>query len=275
MKTWDTAGCGLTSDVKTPLASQDAVAERLRRYAEDVALAGTVQVGGSFAPDPPADRLIRTRPEAFILGILFTQGIPAERAWSGPYELSRRLGHLDLVRLAAEESAVAEAFARPPALHRFVKTVPHWVSSAARRLIARYGGDARQIWTPGSHVLDVNARLLEFDGIGAKKAAMAVELLVRQMGVELEGMECGTVAYDVHVRRVFLRSGLIDRDTPAEVRRAASEACPVEPGSLDLATWLIGREWCRPHEPLCAECPLGSACPRLVTRGVAGVGERR
>lgn len=261
--------------MNTSHTTRNAVAGRLRRYAADVASAGTVQVGGSFAPDPSADRLIRTRPEAFLIGVLFTQGIPAERAWSGPYELSLRLGHFDLARLAAEETAVVEAFAQPPALHRFIKTVPRWVSSAARRIIDEYGGDARRIWAPGSHVLDVTARLLEFDGIGAKKSAMAVELLVRQMGVRLEGMECGTVAYDVHVRRVFLRSGLVDRDTPAEVRRAASEACPGEPGSLDLATWLIGREWCRPQEPLCPACPLGSVCPRLVNRSVVGVGARR
>lgn len=256
-------------------ALRAAVGARLAEYAAEVAAAGTVQIGSAFTPDPRADELIRTRPEAFLLGVLFTQGVPAERAWAGPYQLSRRLGHLDLARLACDESAVAEAFARQPALHRFVKTVPRWVSSAARRVLECYDGHAERIWAPGSHVLDVTARLLEFDGIGPKKAAMAVELLVRQLGVPLEGIECGTVAYDVHVRRVFLRSGLIDRDTPEEVRRAAAEACPAEPGSLDLGTWLIGRETCRPREPRCDECRLSEVCPRFVERTVPGVGDRR
>ncbi|MHB8965528.1 MAG: hypothetical protein ACYC52_06110 [Coriobacteriia bacterium] len=103
---------------------------------------------------------------------------------------------------------------------------------------------------------------------------MAVELLVRQLGVPLDGMECGTVAYDVHVRRVFLRSGLVDRDTPDEVRRAAAEVCPTEPGSIDLGTWLIGRETCRPRDPRCDECRLGDVCPRFVERSVPGVGVR-
>ena len=50
---------------------------------------------------------------------------------------------------------------------------------------------------------------------------MAVEILRRHFGVELTGAEAGRVAYDVHVRRVFLRAGLVERDTPADVAAAA------------------------------------------------------
>lgn len=252
-----------------------AVGDALLRYAGEVARSGMVQSGDRFTTDPDADALIKTDANAFLLGVLFTQGVPAERAWAGPHELRRRLGHLDLERLAADSEAVADALSSPPALHRFVRTVPGWVSDAAGRLLAVYAGDASRMWPDGAHVTDVSARLLEFRGIGPKKAAMAIELLVRQLGVRLTGMECGTVAYDVHVRRVFTRAGLIVADTPDEVRRAAADICPGEPGSLDLATWLIGRQWCRPAEPRCEACALGEACPRLVTRSVAGVGARR
>jgi len=235
---------------------------------------GAVQVGEAFTDVPEADELVRTCPEAFLLGVLFTQGIPAERAWAGPYQLRERLGHLDLRRLASEREAVAEAVARPPALHRFTVTLAGWISDTAGLLIERYGGRAASVWEdrPSADVLAT--RLMEFPGIGRKKAAMAVELLARCFGVDVCELESGTVAYDTHVRRVFLRSGLVDRDTPGEVARAAAEANPEAPGRLDLPAWLIGRQWCRPHAPACDECWLGDVCPRLTDRSVPGVGAR-
>jgi uncharacterized HhH-GPD family protein len=254
---------------------QRLVAAALDEYARELEAAGTVQLGGAFSDIPEADALIKRSPEAFLLGVLFTQGIPAERAWAGPWLLGERLGHLDLRRLAAEPDAVDRALGRPPALHRFRHTLPRWVSSASARILDEYAGDAARIWAPGSTVLEVSERLSRFDGIGPKKAAMAVELLTRRLGVPLEGEEFGTVAYDVHVRRVFLRSGLVEEDTPQAVARAAALACPRAPGSLDLATWLIGRTWCRSRKAECEVCRLGRVCPRRVGLNVDGVGVRR
>jgi endonuclease III len=170
---------------------------------------------------------------------------------------------------------VDDAFCRAPALHRFKHTVAGWVSDAASRLLECYGGDATRIWAPGSTVAEVGERLAAFQGIGRKKAAMAVEILTRHFGVRLAGADEGTVAYDVHVRRVFLRAGLVERDTPADVAAAARLACREAPGTLDLPAWLVGREWCRPRGPLCAACRLGDVCPRRVWLNVEGVGARR
>lgn len=247
----------------------------LGAFAEDLAAAGAAQAGGNFTDLAPADAFVKGSPEAFLIGVLFTQGIPAERAWAAPYLLSCRLGHFDLGRLAFECDAVAAAVAAPPALHRFIRTIPGWISSAAERVLRDFDGSAAKIWEPGTHVLEVHRRLLGFDGIGEKKAAMATELLRRYFGVPMIGAEHGSVAYDVHVRRVFLRSGLIEQDTPAAVATAARVACPDAPGSLDLAAWLVGRSWCRPRGPRCEACRLAPACPRLIDRSVEGVGARR
>lgn len=255
--------------------SRAGVVDRLTAYADELAAAGSAQAGGSFTGLAEADALVKRSPEAFLIGVLFTQGIPAERAWAAPYLLAGRLGHFDLERLAAEPGAIAAAVAAPPALHRFVHTVPGWIASAAGRVLREYDGSAAAIWPPGAHVLEVHRRLRAFDGIGEKKAAMAVELLRRYFGVPFSGAECGSVAYDVHVRRVFLRSGLAEEDTPDAIAAAARAACPGAPGSLDLAAWLIGRDWCRPREPRCAACRLTPDCPRLVSWTVEGVGARR
>ncbi|MHB1342436.1 MAG: HhH-GDP family DNA glycosylase [Coriobacteriia bacterium] len=246
--------------------------DALRRFGEELARQGAAQIGGSFTGLRDADALIRTSPEAFLLGVLFTQGIPAERAWAAPYLLRQRLGHLDVQKLARDTGEVAAALVMPPALHRFVHTVPGWIVDAARRLIAEYGGSAAAIWPPGSHVLDVTRRLLAFQGIGEKKAAMTVEILMRHFSVPLAGAEFGNVAYDVHVRRVFLRAGLVAEDSATAVRDAAQAACPASPGTLDLAAWLVGRQWCRPSDPRCDECRLGAVCLRLTSLGVKGVG---
>ena len=250
------------------------VALELAAYGDELVEEGAAQVGGAFTDLSEADALVKSSPEAFLLAVLFTQGVAAERAWAGPYLLRERLGHLDLRRLASERAAVDEAVCRRPALHRFKHTMAGWISDAAGRLLECYGGDASRIWESGSTALEVTERLSRFSGIGRKKAAMAVEILSRHFGVALAGPECGTVAYDVQVRRVFLRSGLVARDTPQDVAAAAAVACPAAPGSLDLATWLVGRQWCRPKGPKCGECLLGDVCERRVWLSPEGVGTR-
>lgn len=251
------------------------VALELAAYGDELLEEGAAQVGGAFTDLSEADALVKSSPEAFLLAVLFTQGVAAERAWAGPYLLRERLGHLDLRRLASERAAVDEAVCRRPALHRFKHTMAGWVSDAAGRLLECYGGDASRIWESGSTALEVTERLSRFSGIGRKKAAMAVQILARHFGVVVEGLECGTVAYDVQVRRVFLRTGLVDRDTPEAIEEAAARARPVAPGRLDLPAWLVGRQWCHPKRPDCDVCRLGGVCPRLTGRTVEGVGARR
>ncbi|MHB9004586.1 MAG: hypothetical protein ACYC6C_11075, partial [Coriobacteriia bacterium] len=100
---------------------------------------------------------------------------------------------------------------------------------------------------------------------------MAVQILTRHFGIRLRGTECGSVAYDVHVRRVFLRSGLAEEDSPQAMDAAAAAACPSSPGTLDLAAWLIGRQTCRPRSPRCGTCLLGDACARRLEHSPVGV----
>ncbi len=251
------------------------VAARLLAFGEELAAAGAAQVDGTFTDIAEADALVKSSPAAFLIGVLFTQGIPAERAWAGPWNLRQRLGHLDLPRLAGERASVDAAVCARPALHRFKHTIAGWISDMAERLLECYRGDPSNIWRSGSSFAEVSERLSAFRGIGRKKAAMAVEILTRHFGVELTGAESGTVAYDVHVRRVFLRSGLVVADTPEAVAAAARDACPESPGRLDLPAWLIGRQWCRPRSPRCERCRIGDVCPRRVECAVEGVGARR
>lgn len=251
------------------------VAAVLIRYGRELEAAGAAQVGGAFSGFEPADTLLEEDPNAFLFGVLFTQGIPAERAWMGPWLLKERLGTLEPEALAAVPERVREAVQAPPMLHRFKETLPRWIVSAASRLAAEYDKDASCIWAPGSSVLGVIERLSAFDGIGRKKAVMATEILMRHFGVELEGRASGQVAYDIQVRRVFLRSGLVDQDTCAAVESVASRFSPDAPGLLDLPAWLIGRQTCRPKVPRCGECVLSEVCAQRTWLTPEGVGAKR
>ena len=198
-----------------------ASAGELVAYGRELQVEGAAQVGGSFCGDDRADELLESSPNAFLLGVLFTQGIPAERAWAAPYRLLTRLGTLDPMYLAANEDAVAAAVQQAPMLHRFKNTLPRWICAMSRSIAEDYDGDASQIWPAGTHVLEVTERLSAFPGIGRKKAVMATEILIRHFGVELLGREHGQVAYDVQVRRVFLRSSLVDEDSIEAIESAA------------------------------------------------------
>lgn len=219
----------------------------------------------AFTGDPEADRFVAEDPFAFLVAVISDQGIKAERAWRLPFELKRRLGFFDPERIAAAGDELRRAFAARPALHRLVNTVPTWVQLAAKRVLDEYDGDAGAIWGDKPTAAELQRRLQGFVGISQKKAAMATEILERDLGVTVRDLSGSDVAYDVHLRRVFLRSGIAERDDLSHMVEAARKARAERPGSLDFPVWDIGRRWCRPTEPRCDACVIGHVCPRLVT----------
>lgn len=220
----------------------------------------------ALAPDPEAGAFLAADPFAFLLCVLCDQGMRAERVWRIPLDLRARLGHLDPARIAAAPRAVARAFAKRPMLHRYVNTVPGWVVAAARRVLDVHGGDAAALWSDRPTAAELRRRFAEFEGIGQKKAAMAVEVLVRDHGVAVADLAGSDVAIDVHLRRTLLRTGLASRDDVDHLVEAARRAHPERPGALNLPLWTIGRRWCRPTAPRCDACVLAACCPRDVER---------
>ena len=223
----------------------------------------------TFTPHPDANLLIWTNPFAFLLAVVFDQGIPAERAWRAPYELMQRLGHLDPERMLADPDGVRVAVAQPPMLHRYRDKMPGWLLAAARIVLQEYGGDAARIWNDEPLARELQRRLDRFPGIGQKKAAMAVEILERDLGVPVRELSGSDIAYDVHVRRVFLRTGLAQYDDLAHMVDVARRANPERPGAIDSPAWLVGRQWCHAGLPDCAACVLRHVCPKDIGRANA------
>jgi endonuclease-3 len=207
-----------------------------------------------------ADDLIRAEPFAFVVAILLDQSVPAERAWTAPLLLKQRLGSLLPAFVLGHAAALRAALSETPMPHRYPARAASWILAAAAHVESRYSGDAARIWSDTPTAIQLRSRLEDFLGIGQKKAAMAVEILAAE-GHEIAEMGGSDVAYDVHVRRVFLRTGLVDVDTSGAVVAAARRLHPGRPGALDLPAWVIGRNWCRPTRPKCNACPIAWACP--------------
>ena len=250
-----------------PVARTSAVVPALLAYGKTQAPTAVGEV--TFTPHPEANALIMQNPFAFLLAVIFDQGIPAERAWRAPYDLTRRLGHLDPARMLADPEAVRSAVAQPPVLHRYREKLPGWLVAAARIVLHDYAGDAARIWNDHPTARQLQQRLDRFPGIGQKKAAMAVEILDRDLGASIRELDGSDIAYDVHVRRVFLRTGLADYDDLDHMVEAARHAYPERPGAIDMPAWLIGRQWCHAGIPYCSACVLREVCPKDIDRANA------
>ena len=251
-----------------PALSPDAQAVIRALLAHGEALAAQLKSGSiQFTPDPAANVLVRDDAFAFLLAVIADMGIRAERAWALPYLLRQRLGYLTPAGLAAHPEAVQAAVQQEPKLHRFVNIVPSWLVQAAEIVLGHYGRDATALWSDNPTAIELRQRLEAFPGIGQKKAAMAVEILARDLTKPIRELGGGQVTVDVQVRRVFLRTGLAERDDVNDMVTVARALNPDRPGALDLPAWDIGRRWCRPVNPDCPTCPLNRACPRLIDKG--------
>ena len=245
--------------------ARQAVAAALLRHG------ATLEPGGAvgtvdFTADAEANELLRRDGFAFLTAVLFDQGVPAERAWIAPHLLRQRMGHLDPASIASDPEAVRRAMQMQPNLHRYVEKMSRWLVSAARRVQRDYRGDATAIWSDQPSAVELQRRFRAFDGIGQKKAAMAVAILARDLGVPVARMAGSDVAVDVHLRRVFLRSRLADRDDPDHLITTARQLHPSRPGALDFPAWNVGRRWCHAGTPDCGACPLTHVCAKDIER---------
>ena len=142
-----------------------------------------------FTGDDEADRLLADDPLALLIGFALDQQVSVQKAFSGPAELRRRIGHLDAARITAmDPEELATAFRERPALHRFPGAMAGRVQALCAYLVAQYDGDASRVWTDARDGRDLQARLLALPSIGDMKARSLIAILGKRFGLELPGL---------------------------------------------------------------------------------------
>lgn len=227
---------------------------------------GTKRGEISFTPCEEANKLINDCYLAFVLGVLFNERRSAEKVWEAPYLLRQRLGGFDLAKIAnMSDEEIIKAFeeAGLKYLSRY-KRMARWTRELCKQIREKYHGEVENLWSDIPTADKLQARFDEFVGIDQKKASMAVNILVRDFKIEIRGSkEKIDISYDRHVRRIFLRTGLVEKDDMGLLIRVARKLHPEFPGELDYPAWRIGRDWCRPTNPKCKDCFISDVCPKL------------
>jgi uncharacterized HhH-GPD family protein len=143
-----------------------------------------------YTGDDEADRLLVTDPLALLIGFALDQQVPVQKAFSGPLELRRRLGHLDARRIAeTDPEELAVAFRQRPALHRFPAAMARRVQALCAFVAATYGGDAGRVWTEASDGQDLKRRLAALPAFGEMKVASMTAILAKRFGLALPGLD--------------------------------------------------------------------------------------
>jgi uncharacterized HhH-GPD family protein len=162
-------------------------AVRIRHDGGRANLEGPVTI--SMPVEPAANELLSTDPLALLIGMLLDQQVPLERAFSAPYDLTKRLGHNPTAEELAgyDPEALAAVFSERPALHRYPKSMAARVQALAQLIVARYDGDAGRVWGDAADGADLRRRIAELPGFGAQKAQIFLALLGKQLGVQPAG----------------------------------------------------------------------------------------
>jgi len=146
--------------------------------------------GVTLSDDEAADRYLAENPFALLLGVLYDSQYSTRRAFSAPYRLSQRLGHLDPVQVAAmEEDALLPVFGEKPALHRFPYRYARLTHQIAGIVSQDYGGDAARIWLEAGNVPTLAQRLLALPAFGQQKTDWTVGMLGRMGVLPYDGWE--------------------------------------------------------------------------------------
>ncbi len=137
-----------------------------------------------------ADRLLAQDPLALLIGFVLDQQVQLQKAFSGPYELRRRIGTLDPAEIAAMDTEKLEAaFKERPALHRFPGNMARRTQALCEAVVRDYGGDAEAVWREAKDGRALEKRLLSLPGIGEMKARTIIGILGKQFGVTPPGWE--------------------------------------------------------------------------------------
>lgn len=237
------------------------ISQIILKYLDNVEIESSILKGNLL--NETEKQFIIDNPNAFLIGLISDQSVKAEIAWSLPYKLYERLNTFNFQEIINNYSvdSLEKVLKEKPSLHRYPSKMSIYILEAMKKVFTEYNSSAENIWKNKSAKEIVNA-LESFKGISHKKASLGTLLLVRDLNVDILDKYNIDIAYDIHIRRLFLRLGLVENDVQEEILQSAKRLYPEFPGRLTTAFWSIGREICHATEPSCLICPLFSECDR-------------
>ncbi len=138
---------------------------------------------------PEANELLSRSPLALLIAMLLDQQVTLEKAFAGPLDLVRRLGHEPTAAELADfdPDRLAAIFSERPALHRYPKAMAARVQELARLIVTDYDGDSAALWSTAPTGAELYKRIVALPGFGPQKAKIFVALLGKQLGVQPTG----------------------------------------------------------------------------------------
>ena len=131
-----------------------------------------------------ADALLNRDGTALMIGMLLDQQVPMEWAFTGPYTIRKRLGHVNAKRIAAMDVDKFVAIcSEKPAIHRFPRSMATRIHQLCVALAEDYKCKGENVWRDVEDAKELMARLRELPGYGQEKAEIFIALLGKRFGV--------------------------------------------------------------------------------------------
>jgi endonuclease-3 len=222
-----------------------------------------------FASDPDADKLVRENLFAFLLAASLDRGGQAFALWNTPHRLRQQWGHLDpalIQHMVPEELAADPVIVHAPSQISRLQLAKTVVSLA--QVVQRDCDGQPERLLEGS-IADIMDSLQQVFGVGPGIARMVVIQRILFFGLEPERRGRLLPKIDVHVQRVLERTGLVAAATDEDVAHMLTDRPMQDIAAIDQACWDIGRQYCRPNEPKCGQCPADHGCAKV---GIASAG---
>ncbi len=173
----------------------------------------------SLPIDDAANELLSTDALALLIGMTLDQQDKLEKAFTSPYVLAQRLGHVPTATELAgfDTDELVAIFATPPALHRFPKAMAGRVQEVCRALAERFDGDAANLWKDAATGAELVKRIASLPGFGKQKSQIFTALLGKQFGVRPERWReaAGGYGEDGSYRSV---ADIVDQESLEKVR---------------------------------------------------------
>ena len=203
-------------------------------------------------------------PHLFILGCIMNRSISSERAWNIPVFICENLESYDINDMLKKEEEWYIALFEENNLHRYNRDQAKYFYSAIHKIKDEYDGKAINIWKNKPSSALFIYRMLQFNGVGVKIATMTANLLVRKFNVKFSDYYNIDISTDVHIKRIFIRTGIVDNNNNNMIIYKAREINLEFPGLIDFFCWNIGRQFCTKNNPNCRNCPISNYCKKNI-----------